>query len=174
MQRLLAKLHSEDVTVFLLTSTIRFCLLTGFAQLKLIKAEFKNQGWGWGQCIEPRGFRDGQGGFLCFDCCFTSVLVVITGSDILSSLVLCGILWWCLVFRGVGMLSITLSRSSSAEEQDWDGFHRHRLPSITSSSPWDQSDPPNGGTVGVLEGWSLHRITEAGKTLWDGIIESNL
>lgn len=109
MQRLLAKLHSEDVTVFLLTSTIRFCLLTGFAQLKLIKAEFKNQGWGWGQCIEPRGFRDGQGGFLCFDCCFTSVLVVITGSDILSSLVLCGILWWCLVFRGVGMLSITLT-----------------------------------------------------------------
>lgn len=40
VQRLLAKLHSEDVTVFLLTRTIHLCLSTGFSQLELIKAEF--------------------------------------------------------------------------------------------------------------------------------------
>lgn len=59
---------------------------------------------------------------------FKSILMVITGSDILSCSVLPEITWWCLVFRGVGMLSVTLSASSSSREQDWDRFHRDRLP----------------------------------------------
>lgn len=65
--------------------------------------------------------------------CFKSLLMAITGSDILSCSVLSEMMCWCLVFRGVGMLSITLSVRSSSREQGWDGFHRDRLPTCPVS-----------------------------------------
>lgn len=70
-----------------------------------------------------------------------------TGSDILSSLVLPEIVGWCLVFHGVGMLSITLSTGRTGLSQGQSPQHHQFQP----LGHWGQSDHPERGHCRV--GW---------------------